>query len=164
MEVTCAKYGILDKDTYNFAKPGFMMSVVLSQLVVTASHRRSWPKLVQSGGLTWVTVIQEIGAKGVAIPPYIIFAGKTHLSSWYEGNLPPANWVIAVSKTSWTTNCHGIAWLRHFDQHTRTQTIGLHWLLLIDGHESHCSLEFQAYCKEAKIITLCMPPHLSHLL
>jgi hypothetical protein len=37
-------------------------------------------------------------------------------------------------------------------------------LLVIDGHESHDSLEFQQYCKENKIITLCMPPHSSHLL
>jgi hypothetical protein len=37
-------------------------------------------------------------------------------------------------------------------------------LLIIDGHESHYLLEFQEYCKENKIIALCMPPHLSHLL
>jgi hypothetical protein len=37
-------------------------------------------------------------------------------------------------------------------------------LLIIDGHESHCSLEFQDYCKENKIIALCMPSHSSHLL
>jgi hypothetical protein len=37
-------------------------------------------------------------------------------------------------------------------------------LLIIDGHESHCSVELQDYCKENKIIALCMPPHSSHLL
>ena len=37
-------------------------------------------------------------------------------------------------------------------------------MLIIDGHESHNSLEFQRYCKDNKIITLCMPPHSSHLL
>jgi hypothetical protein len=37
-------------------------------------------------------------------------------------------------------------------------------LLVIDGHESQNSLEFQQYCKDNKIITLCMPLHLSHLL
>jgi hypothetical protein len=44
------------------------------------------------------------------------------------------------------------------------RTVGSHRLLIIDGHESHDSLEFQQYCKENKIITLCMPPHSSHLL
>jgi hypothetical protein len=37
-------------------------------------------------------------------------------------------------------------------------------LLIIDGYKSHCLIEFQDYCKENKIIALCMPPHLSHLL
>ena len=37
-------------------------------------------------------------------------------------------------------------------------------MLIIDSHESHCSLAFQDYCKENKIIALCMPSHSSHLL
>jgi hypothetical protein len=37
-------------------------------------------------------------------------------------------------------------------------------MLIIDGHKSHCSLKFQDYCKENKIIALCMLSHLSHLL
>lgn len=37
-------------------------------------------------------------------------------------------------------------------------------MLVIDGHESHVSAEFQAFCKEKNIITVSMPPCLSHLL
>jgi hypothetical protein len=37
-------------------------------------------------------------------------------------------------------------------------------LLIINGYKSHCLVEFQDYCKENKIIALCMPSHLSHLL
>jgi hypothetical protein len=48
--------------------------------------------------------------------------------------------------------------------HTKERSVGGYRLLILDGHESHNSLEFQQYCKEAKIITLCMPPHSSHLL
>ncbi|EFQ89076.1 hypothetical protein PTT_14797 [Pyrenophora teres f. teres 0-1] len=48
--------------------------------------------------------------------------------------------------------------------HTKRRTIGSYRLLVIDGHESHNSLEFQQYCKENKIITLYMPPYSSHLL
>jgi len=42
--------------------------------------------------------------------------------------------------------------------------VGSYRLLVINGHESHNSLKFQQYCKENKIITLCMPSHSSHLL
>jgi hypothetical protein len=36
-------------------------------------------------------------------------------------------------------------------------------LLLIDGHENHRLIEFQDFCKDKKIVTLCMPPHSSYL-
>jgi hypothetical protein len=34
----------------------------------------------------------------------------------------------------------------------------------MDGHDSHNTTEFLDFCKDHKIITLCMPPHSSHLL
>ena len=42
--------------------------------------------------------------------------------------------------------------------------MGGYRLLIIDGHESHCSVDFQDLCKEKNIILLCMPAHSSHLL
>ena len=34
----------------------------------------------------------------------------------------------------------------------------------MDGHESRHSTEFELFCKEHRIITLCMPAHSSHIL
>lgn len=73
------------------------------------------------------------------------------------------DWVIGVSSNGWTTNELGVAWLKHFNAHTKSRTVGMYRLLIIDGHESHNSTEFQDLCKE-KVITLCMPSHSSHLL
>lgn len=36
-------------------------------------------------------------------------------------------------------------------------------MLVLDGHESHDSAEFQEYCKAHNIITLGLPPYSSHL-
>ena len=91
---------------------------------------------------------------GWAIPPFIIFAGKHHLSAWYEGNDIPKEWRIGVSENGWTSNELGVDWLRHFNEYTKTYIVGAHRLLIIDGHESYTSLEFQAICKENNIITL----------
>ena len=55
-------------------------------------------------------------------------------------------------------------WLEHFDRHIKERTVGSHRLLVLDGHESHSSIDFHQLCEEKKIITLCMPPHSSHLL
>jgi hypothetical protein len=35
---------------------------------------------------------------------------------------------------------------------------------MLDRYKSHVSVDFQRYCKENKIMTLCMPAHSSHLL
>ena len=37
-------------------------------------------------------------------------------------------------------------------------------MLIIDGHESHISAEFDEYCKVNNIVTVSMPAHSSHLL
>jgi hypothetical protein len=159
-----AKYGILDDDMYNFDEAGFMMGVISTGAVVTRSDRQGRAKMIQQGNREWTTTIQGINALGWAIPPFIIFQGKHHLSAWYkEGDLPH-DWVVGVSDNGWTTNELGLAWLKHFDTHTKRRLVGSYRLLIIDGHESHDSLEFQQYCKDNKIITLCMPAHSSHLL
>ena len=99
---------------------------------------------------------------GWSIPPFFILKAKHHDEAWYHNN--PPDWRIGVSKNGWTTNELGLAWLKHFIQHTEARTVGSHRLLIIDGHESHKSLEFQNLCEESKIIALCMPPHASHIL
>jgi hypothetical protein len=160
---TIIKYGITDDDIYNFDETGFMMGIAATAKVVTASERRNRPKSVQPGNREWVTVIQAINAKGWSIPPFIIFSGQYHLAAWYSGEIP-GDWRLALSDNGWTTNELGFEWLQHFETHTKDRKVGGYRLLIIDGHESHNSLEFQDFCKTNNIITLCMPPHSSHLL
>lgn len=161
---TKAKYGITDGDTYNFDETGFQMGVIGTMKVVTGSERRSRPDLVQPGDREWVTVIQGISATGYALPPFIIYKGKNHLSGWYEEAGIPSTWVIGVSDNGWTNNALGFEWLKHFNAHTKDRCKGAYRLLILDGHESHQSQDFKDYCEEDKIITLCMPAHSSHIL
>jgi hypothetical protein len=161
---TINKYGIVESDIYNFDETGFLMGQISSEMVITSTERRGKPRVAQQGNREWVTVIQAVGSHGNAIPPYIIFAGKNHLSSWYENNPLPLNSVIAVTKNGWTTNERGLDWVQHFNQHTKDRTKGVYRLLILDGHESHHSADFELYCKDHNIITLCMPAHSSHKL
>ena len=161
---TKAKHGIQDNDTWNFDETGFMMGQICTGMVVTASERRSRPKTIQPGNREWATVIAGINATGWAILPFIILKACYHLSSWYKDGDLPQDWVIGVSDNGWTTNALGLAWLKHFDAHTKTRTVGTVRLLILDGHESHNSQDFKDYCKNNNIVTLCMPPHSSHLL
>ncbi|OHW94805.1 pogo transposable element with krab domain [Colletotrichum incanum] len=161
---TIAKYGIVDSDIYNFDETGFMMGVIAAGMVVTSTERRSNTKMAQPGNREWVTVIQAINSQGYNVPPYIIVAGQYHLSTWYTETSSTPDWVIATSVNGWTTNERGLDWVKHFDRHTKPQTKGKYSLLVVDGHESHHSADFELYCKANDIVTLCMPAHSSHIL
>ncbi|KAL9563829.1 hypothetical protein ACKAV7_012071 [Fusarium commune] len=159
-----AKYGIRPDEIYNFDETGFMMGVIASGMVVTGAERRGRPKSVQPGNREWITVIQAINAEGQAIPPFIIGAGQYHLANWYRESDLPGDWAIATSPNGWTDNEIGLEWLKHFGRCTTKQSKNRYRLLILDGHESHHSVDFERYCKANKIITLCIPPHSSHLL
>ncbi|KAI8690555.1 HTH CENPB-type domain-containing protein [Fusarium sp. Ph1] len=141
-----------------------MIGLIQSGMVVTGSERRGRPKLVQPGDREWVTVIQAINAEGQAIQPFIVVTGQYHLANWYQESNLPGDWAIATSENGWTDNEIGLEWLKHFNRHTTNRSTGPYRLLILDGHESHHSADFEIYCEENNIITLCMPPHSSYLL
>jgi hypothetical protein len=161
---TRAEYGILNDDTYNFDETGFQMGVIATAKVVTGTDRAGKPRTTQPGNRKWVTVIKAICTRGFAIPALVIFEAVMHQAAWYEDGIIPPDWAIGVSENGWTTNEIGLWWLQHFDRYTKGRTVGRYRLLILDGHGSHVSPEFDQYCIEHSIIVLCMPAHSSHLL
>lgn len=138
------------------------MGMVATSKVVTSSDTIGRAVVVQPGNREWTTTIEGINASGWAIPPFVILAGKVHQSNWYRGL--PADWVITVSDNGWTTDQLGLEWIKHFNTHTESRTKGTHRLLILDGHSSHATPEFDQYCMANNIVTLYMPAHTSHLL
>ena len=159
------EYGILDEDVYNFDETGFAMGVARagSSKVVTASTSVGCIMVIQPGNCKWVTVIECINASGWALPPFVILEGKVHLTAWYKTTIP-SDWTITVSENGWTNDALGFQWIQHFDKWTKQCTTGKYRLLILDGHGSHATPEFDQFCSDNQIITLCMPPHTSHLL
>jgi hypothetical protein len=158
---TIVKYGILEQDIYNFDETGFQMGVAHTAKVITSSrHRTSRVRAVQPGNREWVTVIKCINASGWSLPPMIIFSGKVHQSQWYQDIDP--DWLIGLSDNGWTNNELGLLWLEKvFEKHTMTRAQGKYRLLILDGHTSHESAEFDLFCKNHQIIPLYMPSHSS---
>jgi hypothetical protein len=76
-----ARYGILDEDTWNFDKTGFLIGKITSQLVVTGSDKPGKAKKLQPGNRKWTALIQAVGATAKRIPPFIIFASKILIST-----------------------------------------------------------------------------------
>jgi hypothetical protein len=117
-----------------------MMGKIYSQLVVTGSEKPRKQKKLQPSNREWVTLVQGVAATGRVIPPFLIFAGKVLISSWF--NDLPRNWIITVSPTSWINNNLALAWLKHFDAYTKASSARVYRLLIIDGYKSHCLVEF----------------------
>ncbi|KAK1845368.1 pogo transposable element with krab domain [Colletotrichum chrysophilum] len=141
-----------------------MMGMITASMVVTRADRRGKAKSVQPGNREWATVIECVNSGGWCIPPFVIVKGAYHLASWTTESGFPGNWVIKPTANGWTDNQTGLDWIKHFDKHTKNRTKGVYRMLIIDGHESHLSAEFDDYCKQNNIITVSMPAHSSHLL
>jgi hypothetical protein len=158
-----AKYSVVDCDFYNFDETGFMMGMIRPGMVVTRADRRGRAKGIQPGNREWATAIVSINGEGWSVPPFLVVQGLNHLANWYSETDLPHDWVIKPTSNGWTNNETGLDWLKHFDKHTAARAKGPYRMLVLDGHESHESIEFQDYCKSHNIITLGLPPHSSHL-
>jgi hypothetical protein len=94
----------------------------------------------------------------------VIFkATKYSQEGWFE--TLPDDWRINISDNGWTTDKIGMDWLiNHFIPHTNSRVMGIYRMLVLDGHGSHLTAEFDRTCTKNHIIPICMPPHSSHLL
>lgn len=165
LERVFADYGVHEEDIWNFDETGFAMGIISTAKVVCSSDRKGKPRLLQPGNREWVTAVECISARGIALPSLIILKSVNKLLDWY--NLPslPPDWSITESPNGWTSDELGIEWLQKiFDPCTRPFTRGRYRVLVLDGHSSHLTPKFDQYCTTNNIIPVCMPPHSSHLL
>jgi hypothetical protein len=140
------------------------MGVIATAKVVTGTDRAGRLRTIQPGNREWITIIKCINALGGDIILLIIFDAVMHQAAWYKDDIILPEWSIGVSDNGWTNNEIGLTWLNLFHEHTKDRTVGMHRMLVLDGHGSHISPEFDQFCMEHNNITLCMPAHSSHLL
>ncbi|EED11907.1 conserved hypothetical protein [Talaromyces stipitatus ATCC 10500] len=132
--------------------------------VITGSDRYARLKLLQPGNREWVTAIEATNSTGWAVPSYIIFKAKKNVRLGWFDDLP-SDWKINISENGWTTDQIGLEWLTtHFIPYINDRTMGKYRMLILDGHGSHLTAEFDRICTENNIIPICMPPHSSHIL
>jgi hypothetical protein len=165
LQKTKDQWGIQDEDIYNFDETGFAMGLIATTKVVSRAEMPGKPWLIQPGNREWVTTIECVNTRGWSVPSTIIFKGKVHIEGWFEEGAIPGNWRIEMSTNGWTTDAIGLRWLKEvFIPATNERTRGGYRLLVLDGHGSHLTPDFDRTCKENNIIPLCMPAHSSHLL
>jgi hypothetical protein len=165
VQIIIMQHGIALEDIYNFDETGFAMGLVATARVITRADYYGKARLVQPGNREWVTSIECINSTGWALPPCIIFKGKVHIEGWYQNPKLPLDSRIEVSPNGWTTNEIGLRWLKNlFIPATTSRTTGKYRLLVMDGHGSHLTPQFDQICSENNIIPICMPAHSSNKL
>jgi hypothetical protein len=98
----------------------------------------------------------------VTLPPTLIFKGQNLNSGWIPDDSPP-DWTFSTSNKGWTSDYHAYEWLTtRFEPLTRRND-GKRRLLVIDGHSSHYTTRFLAFCISKKIDLALLPPHTSHI-
>jgi len=137
-----------------------MMGVMYHQYIFVPAHQKI-AYIRQDGSREWISVVEAVSAAGIILPTFAIVKGVYHQKTWFDALTEPQA-VIATSPKGWTSTDLGHAWLKdHFEPLTKTGRLRL---LILDGHESHCSIPFIQTAVKNDIQLLCLPPHTTHLL
>lgn len=70
---------------------------------------------------------------------------------------------LGHSKKGWMDGELGREWIEDFDKKTKDKANGRRRVLLVDGHNSHYTVNFLLYAKEHNIDVLCYPSHCTHI-
>ena len=70
---------------------------------------------------------------------------------------------IGYQKKGWTDGEIGAEWMKIFEEQTREKADSEHRLLLLDGHNSHFTVEFLQLARLRNIVVLCYPAHSTHI-
>jgi hypothetical protein len=157
-----AKYGILPGDISNVDETGFRVGVGRRHKVIGKDQSKK-VYMPDADNRQHVTVIECVQADGSIIPPMVIIPGKRHLERMFPEGLQD-DVLMAVSDTGYNNDDLSLAWLYHYDKHTKNRRQGFWRLLIFDGFGSHLLIDFIQYCWDNHIIPLVLPPHATHLM
>ena len=97
------------------------------------------------------------------IAPMIIIKGAVVQARWFA-DLQNGDIAIGVSDLGYSNDILSFQWLQYWNWLSKKIQRGTYHLLIIDGYESHLSVQFVRYCEMEKIILLHLPPHSTHFL
>jgi hypothetical protein len=150
------KYQFMSHEVFNWDETSF----VLGQGKVSTTKR---PQSDTGGEAENVTSIECISASGWLMTPWYLVKGIQH-QELYDA-LDIDDYRIRTTPNGLTNNDVAIEWLCCFHEATKDLVApDRPRLLLMDNHESHCTIDFMTFCDEHFIIPCYFIPHASHLI
>ncbi|KZT18027.1 DDE-domain-containing protein, partial [Neolentinus lepideus HHB14362 ss-1] len=155
------KYSILPQNTWNMDEKGVQPGIG-ERIAAFVDRDAKVIYQVENGNRELVTIIEAVCADGRALHPSVIYQGQCRDLEWGRNN--PCKASISYSPKGWTDQDLGFKWLeRDFEPATRPTYDGYR-LLILDGHNSHCTYRFCKFAADHKIIIICLPSHTTHVL
>jgi 4-hydroxybenzoate polyprenyltransferase len=150
---------------YNIDETGIIEGITDNGLVVEAAEKRSEQKK-NPGSHAWTSILEGISALGKVLPPLIIFRGKNVQAQWFEEDLKAyGDWEFVTTEKGWTNSAVCLEWLEKvFLPLTAPEDPSERRLLILDGHDSHTTVDFMWQCFKNKVHLLYLPPHTTHVL
>jgi hypothetical protein len=150
---------------WNVDEMGIRVGVGRGKWVVVPAaipHSKHFNTIATLGETEHCTLVEAISAAGRVIEPLIVIQGKIIQHRWFE-NLPH-NYLVGVSESAYVNDLLCFQWIQHFNRLTKPSRSSDWRLLLLDGYESHLTLEFIKYCDFNRIEVLQIPPHSTHFM
>lgn len=156
------EFNIKPENIYNMDESGFSIGEKeAGRCIINSNIRQQFQ--AKPGRQEWVTVVECVCADGSVISPLVIFKAENLSTQWIPASIH-GTWRFNCNSKGWTSNEHGLDWLKRcFDPETHDKAGGEYRLLICDGHDSHITAEFIAYCMDKNILLMILPPHSSHL-
>ncbi|EJD05306.1 DDE-domain-containing protein, partial [Fomitiporia mediterranea MF3/22] len=161
---TLTSYHIKPSNIYNMDEKGVQMGLAGKTRVLVDRDQKTVSQ-IEDGNKELVTIVECICTDGTVLKPLFIMKGARTSPSWGMNN--PIHAHIASSQNGWTDQELGSLWLEkvfHPESLRKLESPDEYRLLILDGHNSHCSLRFLGMAEEYHIIILCLPPHTTHML
>jgi hypothetical protein len=113
----------------------------------------------------WIFVLSCINTNGQSIPGFYIFKGKRLMDNYIEGCEDGAT--MAMQPEGWMTALLFSQWISHFIKSIESRGVvspSHRHLLIVDGHNSHVTLEVVHKAMQVGLDLLILPSHTSHCL
>ncbi|KAJ8942921.1 hypothetical protein NQ314_009896 [Rhamnusium bicolor] len=159
MNIT-TKYKFTPDRIYNIDESG-ISTVLPCPRIIAETGKKQVGQAVSGERGQLLTFVGIINATGNALPPAIIFP-RVRYKDYFLNGAPTGSLGLA-SKSGWMTSPLFVDLLKHFQKITNASKENP-TLILIDNHETHCSINAINYARNHGIHLLSFPPHTSHKL
>ncbi|KAF8238005.1 DDE-domain-containing protein [Tricholoma matsutake] len=165
LEEVVHEYHIKLENQWNMDEKGVQLGIGV-KVAAIINWDQATVYSVEDGNCELVTIIEAVCADGRALSPLVIFQGTQCNIEWGQPeNNPDLARYVTVIVLGWTDQELGFKWLeRDFEPNTCPDTPEEYHLLILDGHNSHCTYQFIKFAAKHCIIIVCLPSHTTHAL